>query len=58
MAIEIPNEFGLVLAVIAFIPFLNGYCTWWVLWARKQYDVTYPALYAPEGHKHKKEVSF
>ncbi|CEF99934.1 Membrane-associated, eicosanoid/glutathione metabolism (MAPEG) protein [Ostreococcus tauri] len=55
MAIEIPSEYGYVIAAIGacFVPLSYG--AYRVVVARKTFGVKYPDLYAPHGHEKKKE---
>lgn len=52
--VEITPEYGYVVLVLAASFIMNLYLTINVVLARKKYDVQYPALYAPESHKHAK----
>mmetsp|Transcript_23815 Transcript_23815/g.62341 ORF Transcript_23815/g.62341 Transcript_23815/m.62341 type:complete len:146 (+) Transcript_23815:109-546(+) len=57
MALPIPKEYGYVMAVaFATIP-VNMFQVFQVISARKKYDVKYPDLYAPHGHKNAKEFN-
>eukprot|EP00164_Ancoracysta_twista_P001336 GFYU01001744.1.p1 GENE.GFYU01001744.1~~GFYU01001744.1.p1 ORF type:complete len:145 (-),score=31.61 GFYU01001744.1:305-739(-) len=53
-AVEFKPEYGYVLMSVGFSFILNTYQTVLVVKARRQYDVNYPDLYAPESHKHAK----
>mmetsp|Transcript_42588 Transcript_42588/g.133499 ORF Transcript_42588/g.133499 Transcript_42588/m.133499 type:complete len:108 (-) Transcript_42588:102-425(-) len=52
VTIEIPKEYGYVVAVLAAASILNAYLAGNVSMARKKYGIKYPNMYAPEGHKH------
>lgn len=51
-----PTGYGYVYAVLGGSFFLNIYLSINVALARRKYDVKYPSLYAPLGHKH--EMAF
>ncbi|CAJ1345498.1 unnamed protein product [Effrenium voratum] len=51
MAIEIPDAFGYVVLAHCMSWISNFYLTINVVKARKQFNVKYPALYAPESHE-------
>eukprot|EP00037_Helgoeca_nana_P010508 m.92756 g.92756 ORF g.92756 m.92756 type:complete len:145 (-) comp20245_c0_seq1:287-721(-) len=55
MSITVPKDYGYVVAAVAGSVAVNFYQIFQVIKARKQYDVVYPDLYAPHGHKNKKE---
>lgn len=56
MSTLFPTGYGYVFGVLGGSFFMNIYLTINVALARRKYDVKYPALYAPVGHKH--EVAF
>lgn len=53
----LPNGYGYVFLTMSGGFVVNLYLTINVALARKQYDVQYPALYAPPGHKYEKEFN-
>ena len=56
MSTLLPTGYGYVFGVLGGSFAMNVYLTINVAMARKKYGITYPALYAPPGHKH--EVAF
>jgi glutathione S-transferase len=54
---SLPKDYGYVFAVLGGSFFMNTYLVMNVVIARKKYDVQYPALYAPPGHKFEKEFN-
>eukprot|EP00929_Paragymnodinium_shiwhaense_P082958 TRINITY_DN439_c0_g1_i1.p1 TRINITY_DN439_c0_g1~~TRINITY_DN439_c0_g1_i1.p1 ORF type:complete len:144 (-),score=32.13 TRINITY_DN439_c0_g1_i1:164-595(-) len=53
----LPQDYGYVVLSHCFSWVSNTYLVANVVMARKKYDVQYPALYAPEGHKYAKEFN-
>ncbi|CAL6420335.1 unnamed protein product [Bathycoccus prasinos] len=52
---QIPENYGYVVLAIAAMGIPNVVAVVRVIKARSKYGVKYPNLYAPEGHKNKKE---
>eukprot|EP00438_Fugacium_kawagutii_P008434 Skav234480 [mRNA] locus=scaffold1647:338388:339086:+ [translate_table: standard] len=52
MGFQLPEEYGYVVLAHCMSWISNMYLTFNVVKARKQYNVSYPALYAPESHTH------
>eukprot|EP00435_Cladocopium_sp_Y103_P046547 s1185_g13.t1 len=50
MGLQLPEEYGYVVLAHCMSWISNFYLTFNVVRARKQYNVNYPALYAPENH--------
>jgi glutathione S-transferase len=58
MSLELSPAHGAVLGVVAAAAVIhNGWMAFKVGQARKKYNVAYPALYAPAGHKNEKEFN-
>jgi glutathione S-transferase len=53
----LPKDYGLIFAVVGGSFFMNLYLIYNVAMARKKYNIEYPALYAPTGHKNEKEFN-
>ena len=53
----LPDGYGYVFLSMGGGFALNIYLSINVAMARKKYDVQYPALYAPNGHKYEKEFN-
>eukprot|EP00448_Togula_jolla_P003661 CAMPEP_0170620428 /NCGR_PEP_ID=MMETSP0224-20130122/28052_1 /TAXON_ID=285029 /ORGANISM="Togula jolla, Strain CCCM 725" /LENGTH=163 /DNA_ID=CAMNT_0010946599 /DNA_START=50 /DNA_END=541 /DNA_ORIENTATION=- len=49
--VEIPDGYGLLFVPLAASYFLNFFLSFQVMAARSKYNVQYPNLYAPVGHK-------
>jgi glutathione S-transferase len=52
---QIPNSYGYVVLAVGAMAIPNVVALVQVIKARKKYGVKYPDLYAPDGHKNKKE---
>jgi len=52
---QIPNSYGYVVLAVGAMAIPNVVAVVQVIKARKKYGVKYPDLYAPDGHKNKKE---
>lgn len=50
MGLQLPDEYGYVVLAHCLSWISNFYLTFNVVRARKQYNVQYPALYAPDNH--------
>ena len=57
VALDIPSDYKYVLVVFACTFFMNAFLVVRVAKARKLYDVQYPNLYAPAGHKYAMEFN-
>mmetsp|Transcript_19145 Transcript_19145/g.58948 ORF Transcript_19145/g.58948 Transcript_19145/m.58948 type:complete len:145 (+) Transcript_19145:214-648(+) len=57
VSLELSSDYKYVLADLALMWFVNLYLVINVVVARKKYGVEYPALYAPEDHKHAREFN-
>jgi glutathione S-transferase len=55
--VTLPPGFGYVFGVLGSSFFMNMYLSVLVMNARKKYNVQYPALYAPTGHKFESEFN-
>merc|ERR1712187_107136 len=55
ITIAFPEGYALCFVPLALSWFMNFFLTWEVIRARKKYDVKYPHLYAPHGHKNKEQ---
>lgn len=53
----VPENYGYVVGVVGLSHFMNFFLIMKVVKARKQYNVQYPALYAPESHNNAKEFN-
>ena len=54
---QLPSGYGYVFGVLGSSFFMNTYLIINVAMARKKYDIQYPLLYAPPGHKNEKEFN-
>ena len=57
MTTLLPQDYGYVFGVLGASFLMNGYLTFNVAMARRQYKIEYPALYAPPDHKYEKEFN-
>ena len=57
MSFAFPPGYGYCFAVLGASCSMNFYLMVNVVMARKKYDIQYPALYAPAGHKYEKEFN-
>jgi glutathione S-transferase len=55
--LALPDGYGYVFAVLGASFFMNMFLVINVVRARMKYDIKYPLLYAPQGHKYEKEFN-
>eukprot|EP00927_Polykrikos_kofoidii_P072948 TRINITY_DN69023_c0_g1_i1.p1 TRINITY_DN69023_c0_g1~~TRINITY_DN69023_c0_g1_i1.p1 ORF type:complete len:185 (-),score=5.85 TRINITY_DN69023_c0_g1_i1:127-621(-) len=57
VTIAFPDNYALCFVPLFLSWIMNGFMTVQVVRARGRYDVKYPALYAPAGHKHERDFN-